>query len=49
MSHAVTVQVNDVGVPDAIDVGQAEALLIELVRGVEPGESSIVTLAPKRP
>ena len=36
-AHAVTVQVDDVGGAAAVDVGQADALVVELVRVVEPG------------
>ena len=36
-AHAVAVQVDDVGGAGAVDVGQADALVVELVRVVEPG------------
>ena len=36
-AHAVAVQVDDVGGAGAVDVGQADALLVELVGVVEPG------------
>ena len=36
-THAVAVQVDDVGGAGAVDVGQADALLVELIRVVEPG------------
>ena len=36
-AHAVAVQVDDVGGAAAVDVGQPDALLVELVGVVEPG------------
>ena len=36
-AHAVAVQVNDIGCAGAVDVGQPDALVVELVRVVEVG------------
>ncbi|MEZ4617942.1 MAG: hypothetical protein R2867_20870 [Caldilineaceae bacterium] len=42
-------QIEDIGGAGAVDVGQVDALLVELVGCIKPGALSMLTLAPKRP